>query len=132
MTSRVAKPAARWIGVLWLALAVAGWLNGPVIGQHGWIVTDRGMSVAHAVLGVYLLLMSLSGESTCAFALYSSAAACVSFAAYALYDMGSAPAVQLFDLTFASTSSEYLHLFLGITMAVFAKMNTARKQLFRE
>ena len=132
MTSRVAKPAARWIGALWLVLAIAGWFDTPLIGRHGLVSADRAMSVGHGVLGLYLLVMSLAGETTCAFALYSAAATCISFAAYVLWQLGSYNGIQLFNTTYATTSNEYLHLGLGVTMAVFAKMNTASKQLFKE
>jgi hypothetical protein len=132
MTSRVAKPAARWIGVLWLALAVAGWFDSPVIGRHGLIGADQAMSIGHGVLGLYLLAMSLAGETTCAFALYSAAAACVTFAAYVLWQLGQYDSLQLFNTTYATTTNEYLHLGMGLAMAVFGKLNTASKQLFRE
>jgi len=132
LTPRVAKPAALWIGVLLLALAVAGWFGGPVIGPHGFIAADRAMAVGHGILGLYLLAMSLSGESTCAFALYSAAGVCVLFAAYGLFEFSGRDGAVLFNVTYATTSSEYFHLGLGLTMAILAKLNTARKQLFRE
>lgn len=132
MTSRVAKPAARWIGVLWLALAIAGWFDSPVVGRHGFIGADQPMSLAHAVLGLYLLATSFSGESSCAIALYTAAAACVSFAAYAVFQLGQYDGVLLFNTTFASASNEYLHLALGFTMAALGKFNTSSKQLLRE
>jgi hypothetical protein len=132
VTSRVAKPAARWLGVLWLALAVAGWFDSPLIGRHGFIVADQTMSVAHAIVGLYLLVMSLSGESTCAFALYSSAGACITFAAYVLWQLGSYDSLKLFNAAYATRSNAYLQVALGVTMAIFGKLNTARSQLFRE
>ncbi len=132
MTSRVAKPAARWIGVLWILLAIAGWYDSPVVGRHGIVGADRAMSVGHGIMGLYLVVMSLAGETTCAFALYSAAATCISFAAYVLWQLGSYNGIQLFGTTYATASNEYLHLGLGLTMAVCAKMNTASKQLFKE
>jgi hypothetical protein len=132
MVSRVAKPACRWIGVLLLAVAAAGWMDGPVVGRHGWIGADEAMSIGHAGLGLFLLLMSFGGESMCAFALYASAAISVSFAGYVLYAMGSYDNLRMFDSASMFRSGEYFHLALGLTMAVFGKMNTARKQLFRE
>lgn len=132
MTARIAKPAARWIGVFCLVLAIAGWFDSPVIGHHGLIGADQSMSVAHGVLGLFLLAMSLGGESTCAFALYASAAACISFGAYVLWQLGNYDSLQLFGTTFVTRSGEYLHLAMGVTMAIFGKMNTARSQLFKE
>ncbi len=38
--------------------------------------------------------MSLAGETTCAFALYSAAATCISFAAYVLWQLGSYNGIQ--------------------------------------
>ena len=132
MVSRISKPACRWIGILLLAVAAAGWMDGPVVGRHGWIGADEAMSMAHACLGVFLLLMSFGGESTCAFALYAASVIIVSFAGYALYQMGSYDNLRMFDAAYAWRSGEYFHLALGLTMAVCGKMNTARKQLWRE
>jgi hypothetical protein len=120
------------ISICSIFLAIAGWFDSPVIGRHGLIGADQAMSVGHGVLGLYLLVMSLAGETTCAFALYSAAAACVTFAAYVLWQLGQYDSLQLFDTTFATAANEYLHLGMGLAMAVFGKLNTASKQLFRE
>ena len=46
--------------------------------------------------------------------------------------MGSYDNFRMFDSSLLQRSGEYFHLALGLTMAVFGKLNTARKQLFRE
>ena len=132
MVKRIAKPACRWIGTFLLALAVAGWLDTPLIGKHGMIGADEGLSIGHAVIGAFLLVMSMGGESLCAFALYSVGAICIVFAASVLYQLGSYDSLRMFDSFFATRSAEYFHIVLGITVAIFGKMNTARQQLFRE
>ena len=131
MTSRVARPASRYLGILLLLAALAGWLDTPVFGTHGAIAVDEAMNLAHACLGLFLLAMSFGGESTCAFALYFAGLALIGFGSYALYDMGSYNNVRI-GPTMASRSNEYFHIALGLTMPVFAKLNTARQQLFRE
>ena len=131
MVSRIAKPACRWLGLLLLAAGAAGWLDGPVVGSHGWIGADETMSIAHASLGLFLLLMSFGGESTCAFAPYAGGLISILFAAYVLYDMGSYDSMRLGTGIILRTG-EYFHLALGFIMLVCGKMNTARQQLFRE
>jgi hypothetical protein len=132
MASRVAKPACRWIGALFLALALAGYLDSPVIGQHGFIAADAGLSAVHAVVGVFLIVFSFAGESSCAFALYVGALALGVFAGYALYQLGSYDVVKLLDSLHATRSAAYFQLVLCVVMVVFGKLNTASKQLFRE
>ena len=78
-----------------LAVAVAGWFDGPVIGRHGLIGADQVMSIGHAIMGVLLLMASFSGESTCAFALYAAGTASVLFAAYGLYELGAYDSIHL-------------------------------------
>ena len=132
MASRVAKPACRWIGAMFLALALAGLIDGPAIGRHGYIVADMGLSAVHGAIGLFLLGFSFGGESTAAFGLYAAATVCFIFAAFALYDLGPYDTVKLTDSLSFSRSAAYLHLLSAFLMAVFGKMNTAKQQLFRE
>lgn len=132
MTPRVAKPAARWIGVFWIILAVGASFPNPLVGKGSLIGADAGISAGHGVLGLFLLLMSFTGESTCAFALYAGCATCLTFAGYVLWQLGSYDSLQLFSGVFATRSAEYLHLAAGVTMGIFGKLNTARNQLFKE
>jgi hypothetical protein len=132
MTSRVAKPACRWVGAMFLALALAGLIDGPAIGRHGFIVTDAGLNILHAMLGLFLLGFSFGGESTAAFGLYASAAVCFIFAAFALYDLGSYDVVKISDDLALTRSAAYMHLVSAFIMSILGKMNTASKQLFRE
>ena len=131
MVSRVAKPACRWIGVLFLVIALAGWMDTPLVGKRGVIAADEALSIGHACVGAFLLVMSFGGESVCAFALYATGFACIGFGAYVLYGMGSYDSIRM-GPSMLSRSGEYLHVALGAVMPVFGKMNTARQQLFRE
>ena len=89
------------------------------------------MSIGHAIVGILLLVASFSGESTCAFALYVAGTVSVLFASYGLYELGSYDSVNLGPGVLLR-SGEYFHIALGLTMLLFGKLNTARKQLFHE
>lgn len=66
MTLRVAKPGARLVGILWLALTLAGWFDSPVVGRDGLLGVDRANECGSRYCGLYPLAMSLAGETTCA------------------------------------------------------------------
>ena len=132
MPSRVARPACRVIGAIFLALAIAGFMDGPIVGEHGFIVADTTMSALHGALGLFLLATSFAGESVCAFSLYASAGVCLVLGAFALYNLGSNDLVKLYDLPTLTRSAAYFQLVAAVVMAISGKMNTASKQLFRE
>jgi hypothetical protein len=108
------------IGLVWIALALAGWFD-----------ADQEMSVTHGVIGLYLFAMSFAGESTCAFALFASSAACLSFTSYALWLLTLHDSIVVFGSIHATFSTVLLQLGLGIAMAVCGKFNTASTQLIR-
>lgn len=66
-------------------MALLGLINNPLIGQDGMIAADTPMIIAYALAGAALLGTSFSGESTCAFALYTVAAFSALLGGYALY-----------------------------------------------
>jgi hypothetical protein len=132
MVSRVAKPGCRWIGAFFLLLAVLGYFDGPVIGRHGMVAVDAGLSTIHALIGLVLIGFSFGGESMCAFGLYITAGTLVAFAAGALYSMGTYDSARLIDALTCTRSAAYFHLAAAVILGITGKMNTASKQLFRE
>ena len=89
-------------------MALLGLINNPLIGQDGMIAADTPMIIAYALAGAALLGTSFSGESTCAFALYTVAAFSALLGGYALYMMGSYNNIKILDLLVASRSGVIL------------------------
>lgn len=52
-----------------------------MIGRHGIISADVGLSAIHGIIGLILIGFSFGGESMCAFGLCVTAGALIAFAA---------------------------------------------------
>ena len=131
MPPRVAKNIAISLGVVLIVLGLAGFTPNPFVGKEALLETDFWQNVGHAVIGVYLVGMALTGEGNAAFGLYSSALACILFAGNCYMELGNWSKGYAFNHAVEITKgSVWFHASLGAILGVAGTMNTAKRQLF--
>lgn len=132
MAPRIARNVAIGAGALFLVLGAFSCVPNQVVGGEGCLlVSEPYQSIAHTVLGIYLLAMAWKGESSSAFGLFSSSVLCAAFGGVVIWRLGSAEVGYLADhLELVNRNAGYLHIGLAIALAVGGMLNTSRKQLF--
>lgn len=126
---KISKTLALASGAVLLLCGLAALVPNPVIGQEGLLGRYAPVPSIYAGLGALLMLISLGGERTAASGLYALGIVNLIIAATAYSQIdGSGTAPLTSGLRMAKSDILFV-LTLGITLILFGKMNTSRKQL---
>ena len=100
------------LGVVFLIAAALGFVPNPIVGAHGFFVTNHAHDMVHALAGVVLILggkMGFGKEVLLAFGVAYILVAMLGYMTMGKNDM-------LFGLVRMNMADHYLHILLGVVL----------------